>query len=98
MTRRLHTMLALAIPWLTARRLARPGRAEPTPAAAPVTTLVVIATGLDEAGLREALALRVPSARIVGYVREDMPCESGCVIAQVRRGAGGLRIEVQLAD
>lgn len=91
--------LAPGIAWLAALLLAAPARAEPPVAAAPaLATIVVIAEGLDEVALRDALALRVPTARITGQVQKDMPCGEGCALAQVRRAGEGLRIEVQLAD
>jgi hypothetical protein len=89
-----------------------PARAEP-PAVADAEVLV-IAEGLDAASLGEALALRVPGARVVdrrdmscgagqssGQEQgcEDMSCGAGCVVARIGRDAdGALRVEVRGAD
>lgn len=116
MTRRIYAPIVCLAGWLSGA----PVRAGPPDA--PVTEVVVIAEGLDAGGLAEALALRVPGARVVPlrdvacaarqgdprcgvveleslYVREDMSCGTGCVLARIGPEADGtLRVEVRGGD
>lgn len=73
--------------------------------AGPAAGVVVIAEGLEAQALGEALALRVPEARVAAGCEPGADpkdscsgCGPGCTLARLRREDGALRIEVRHAD
>lgn len=73
-------------------------RAEPAPivTATAIATVDLTTAALDAAALREALALRLPSVRLIDATT---PCVAGCALVRaLRRDDGTVALTVWLAD